>query len=495
MIEIPRERRATYLRNCRILSVIAAVFALVYLRWLLLVAKPENLFLYWILVIAEVFNIVQAAGYWITVSRQRWTEPELADFSSSEESIDIFVTVMGEPIDIVEKTVAAAARIRHPRAHVWLLDDGKSPQVRDLASRYPVGYIVRDNNRGAKAGNINHALSMTHGDYFAIFDADQIAHPEFLEVVMGVFEDQKVAFVQTPQVYYNRPENRVAAGAHDQQALFYGPILRGKNGSGAVFSCGTNVVFRRSAIEAIGGIPEDSVTEDLRASLLLLDKGFTSEYVAKVVAEGLGPMDVGSYFNQQFRWGRGGLEILFKRRPFSAKMRPAQAFQYALSFIYWFTGWAYLSYLLLPAFYLFAGARPVQVPNNYPVHFLPYVLSALALLVYSGNYQLRFDALWFTLASFPVQIKSLFSVFSATPGKFVVTPKTRGRVTLKPVRWQIAVLAGLTLAAVYGLLTQGPQPSVINNVAWIVAHVVILQGFVRYSVNPATPEYEESDTP
>jgi cellulose synthase (UDP-forming) len=484
VIDIPRNRRAAYLRNCRILAVLSTIAALAYLKWLLFDARPENHWLYWLLVAAEVFNIAQAAGFWYTISVQKWTEPRVPDFDLTDETVDLFITVAGEPIEVVERTVASACEVRHPRLNVWILDDGKSGEVRDLAFRYPVGYITRADRRGAKAGNINHALSKTSGTLFAIFDADQCAHPDFLEATLGAFADPKLAFVQTPQVYSNRDENRVALGAHNQQGLFYGPILRGKNGCGAVFSCGTNVVYRRSAVEAIGGIPEDSITEDLRASLLLLDAGYTSTYVSTVLAEGLGPMDVGSYFNQQFRWGRGGLEILFKRRPYSGRMSLRQALQYTFGFIYWFNGWAYLAYLALPTLFLTVGLRPVQVPNDYPVHFLPYVMLALGTIIYAADFGLQFDALWFTLASFPVQIKALVSTLFGSGAKFVVTPKHRTKVSYRPVRMLIVTIVVLVSAAIYGIVTLGPYPSVINNIAWIVAHIVILQGFITLTAWP-----------
>lgn len=485
MIEIRPARRATYLRNCRIMATISAIAAAVYLQWLLFSAKPDNPWLYWLLVGAELFNIVQAAGFWVTISTQRWGEPDVPDFSATTESVDIFVTVLGEPLDVVERTVEAAAAIRHPRARVWILDDGASPQVQALTQRYPVGYIARTEHDGAKAGNINHALAHAYADYFVVFDADQVAHADFLERTLGaLIADPDLAFVQTPQVYRNRFTNRVAAGAHNQQALFYGPILRGKNGANAVFSCGTNVVYRRSAIDAIGGVPEDSITEDLRASLLFQRQGLSAAYVPLVLAEGLGPMDVNSYFNQQFRWARGGLEILFKKRPFARGMRPMQLLQYFLGFLYWFTGWAYMAYLVLPVTFLLFRLRPVQVPNTYPQHFLPYVLLSLATIVYAADFDIRFDALWFTLASFPVYAKALVSTFVGHSAKFVVTPKAGGRVSLKPVRVHIGVSMALVMAALWGLWAIGPTPSVINNVAWVIAHLVILSGFVWLAINP-----------
>lgn len=488
MIEIPRERRSRYLRTCRVLAAVSAVLALLYLKWLLFDARPEYVPLYWLLVVAEVFNVLQAGGFWLTISIQKWNEPPQPDFAHTVLPVDIFVTVMDEPLDIVDTTLRAAAQVRHPRAHVHVLDDGHNEAVRALAERIGVDYMTRPDHTGAKAGSLNHALARTAGIYFAIFDADQAPHPDFLEATLGAFDDRRVAFVQTPQVYRNRGVSRVAAGAHDQQALFYGPIMRGKNGAGAAFSCGTNMVFRRSAVDEIGGIPQDSITEDLRCSLMLHQRGHRSVYVSRVLAEGLGPLSVGAYFDQQYRWGRGGLEILWRRRPFTRGLRAGQGLQYALGFMYWFTGLAYLSYLVLPASFLIAGLRPVQVPNDYPVHFLPYALMALATIVYASDFQIRFDALWFTLASFPVHARAIVaSILSRRTARFVVTPKHEGRASLRPALPQILTIAVLAISAVYGLARLGPEPSVVNNVAWIVAHIVILQGFVRLAARPRFP--------
>lgn len=488
MIDIPADRRRSYLRTCRVLAVISTLTATYYLKWLLWDAQPATLWLYWLLVAAESFNIAQAAGFSYTISTQRWTEPPVPDFDRTSETVDVFVTVMGEPLEIVEHTVSAAMAIRHPRMAVRILDDGDSLEVRDLARRLGADYLTRTDNVGAKAGNINHALASATGTYFAIFDADQAPHPDFLEATLGGFDADAVAFVQTPQVYRNRETNRVAAGAHDQQALFYGPIMRGKNGAGAAYSCGTNAVYRRSAIDAIGGLPEDSITEDLRGSLLLLRAGFSSRYVSRVLADGLGPLDVQSFFAQQSRWGRGGLEILFKRRPYSRQMTAAQVLQYTLGFMYWFTGFAYLAYLVLPTTYLTLGLRPVQVPNQYPVYFLPYALSALGTIVYASNYSIRFDALWFTLASFPVHVKALLATFFGRTARFVVTPKSAhdAGVTLRPVRIHLLMIAILVGSSIYGLVRLGTVPSTVNNVAWAVAHIVILQGFVALSIRPSS---------
>ncbi len=484
MYVIAPERRATYLRTCRVLATLSGIAAIAYLLWLLFVARPDNTALFLMLLTAETFSLAQAAGFWYTIWDQKWTEPDVPDFSRTTETVDVFITVYGEPVEIVCKTLEAAMRIRHPRLSVWLLDDGPSTDIRALANIHGAGYLTRPDRRGAKAGNMNEALKRTNGDYVLILDADHVPEPEFLEKTLGGFQDDKVAFVQTPQYYQNRLTNRVSAGAHEQQGLFYGPILRGKNARGAVFSCGTNVVFRRSALAAVGNMPEDSITEDLRVSLILSQAGYTALYVPTVLAYGMGPLDVGGYFSQQARWARGGLEILFKRHPYFRGITPGQAIQYSLGFLYWFTGFAYATYLVLPVAYLVFGLRPVQVPNQYPVFFVPYFVLTLVTLGYASDFRMTYRAVWFTLASFPAFIAAFASSIFGRTARFVVTSKERSSRSLRPVRVQIITIVVLVLSAVYGMVREGTGPSVMNNVAFALGHVLILQGFVRYARNP-----------
>ncbi len=497
MTGIEATRRSTYLRNCRLLAVLSTAAALLYLKWLLLDARPDNLVLFWILVGAEVFNIAQAAGFWLTISVQTWTEPPVPDFDSSHETVDVFITVASEPAEIVEQTLRGALAIRHPRTSVWLLDDGRSPHVQAMARALGAGYLTRPDRRGAKAGNLNEALARTSGDFVVIFDADHVPLPAFLEKTMGAFVEPRVSFVQTPQYYGNRTTNRVAAGAHEQQEIFYGPIMRGRNALGAAFSCGTNVVFRRSALDEVGGIPEDSITEDLRVSLLLMRAGYRSEYVPEVLAYGLGPVDVRGYFGQQLRWARGGLEIMLRRRPFFRGMGVGATLEYAFSFAYWFTGLAYSAYLVLPVAYLLFGVRPVQAPNQYPVYFLPYILITLTTMAYASDFKVTFRALWFTLASFPIHIRALASTIVGRAAGFFVTPKTPGARSFRPVVAHMLVIVVLAVAMVVGSVTRGLTPAVLNNIAFVLGHVLIVQGFVRYAARPegsgASREGEATD--
>lgn len=133
--------------------------------------------------------------------------------------VDVFIPVYGEPVDEIRQT-AVAAKSLYGKHKTYILDDGKSDEVKDMAKTIGVNYIRRPTNEHAKAGNINYTLSQTDGDYFVIFDADFVADPHFLTETVPFFEDELMAFVQTPQFYSNQV-NFVSTGAGFMQHIFY----------------------------------------------------------------------------------------------------------------------------------------------------------------------------------------------------------------------------------------------------------------------------------
>lgn len=160
-------------------------------------------------------------------------------------TVDVFITCYNEPVELVRETAVAARDIRWGHT-TYILDDGSSPVMRAMAEEIGVGYIVRSQNwqgkaRHAKAGNLNNALFQTTGEFLLILDADQIPSPGILHRTLGYFRDPKVAFVQTPQWFYNVPPGDPFGS---QAPLFYGPIQQGKDGWNAAFFCGSNSTLR-----------------------------------------------------------------------------------------------------------------------------------------------------------------------------------------------------------------------------------------------------------
>jgi cellulose synthase (UDP-forming) len=393
--------------------------------------------------------------------------------------VDVFIPVYNEHVAVVEPAIAAATSLRGASVRVYLLDDGSSPQMRALADRYAVTYMARPNNAGAKAGNINHALARTNGEYVAVFDCDHVADERFLEQTLGHFADERVAFVQTPQYYANGRDGGVASASWAQQALFFGAIARGKDGLGAMFCCGTNVVLRRAALESVGGFPEESITEDFRLSIRLHERGWRSVYVSTVLARGLGPEDMASYVSQQQRWARGCLSALpaavRARLPWQLKL------QYVLSSMFFLSGWTLVVYMSLPVIAVLTGVLPVDVETTdaFLLHFGPYWSLALLNVAVAGGGSYTFSAFTLLSANFWIHVSALVNVALRCSGGFVVTPKVgsdeRQPRVVAPALVTIAVLTGSTI---YGMASHR-SPVLLSNAAFAFAHISVLAAGVR----------------
>jgi cellulose synthase (UDP-forming) len=466
---MPDQRQAR--RRAMVMALICSGLAVWYLSWLLGGAHVGTPALFGLLIAAESFNLIQAVGFWWTCSHQRM-RPGRAP--TGAEAVDVMIPVYDEPVDIVEPTIAAASALPGGDVRVWLLDDGKNPEMESLASRYRVGYITRPDNVGAKAGNLNHAMGLTDAPYVAVLDCDHVPRPEFLDRTLGHLEDFGVAFVQTPQYYANGDSGPIASAAAAQQNLFFGPIARGKDGLDAIFCCGTNVVFRRSALEEVGGFSEDSVTEDFELSVRMHEAGWKSVYVSEVLACGLGPEDMASYVSQQQRWARGCLGaiplVLRSKLPWRARL------QYLLSATYFLTGLTLLIYMSLPVVRIVTGAQPLAAAtaDQFLLHFAPYYCGALATVALAGYGAYTYEAFALAAGSFWIHVQAAFNALLRRPARFVVTPKhgtiARQPRAVAPALVAIAVLIG---AAVYGL-SQSHGAATLNNVAFASLHASVL---------------------
>ncbi len=238
-------------RALRLLLLAMVPLALFYFAWLLQGERVGHPVLYALLIGAELFNAVQALGFWWTCSRDR--HRRRPPWEGPPPEVDVYIPVYDEPVSVVEPTVRAATEMTGAEVNVHVLDDGASDAMAAMAARHGAGYLRREESTGAKAGNINHALLRTGAPFVMVLDCDHVPEPHFLEATLGSFSDERMGFVQTPQYYANWDRGEIPGAAWGQQALFFGPIARGKDGHEAMFCCGTNVVFRRSALEQVGG--------------------------------------------------------------------------------------------------------------------------------------------------------------------------------------------------------------------------------------------------
>ncbi len=161
---------------------------------------PDGLWLSLPLIAAEVHGYITYLGYLFMT----WSPESIRPARPvAGATVDFLIPTYNEPFSVLAPTIAGAVAIKYPHK-TYVLDDGKRDWVKQLCQRLRVTYITRPTNVGAKAGNLNHALSVTQGDYVAIVDADFVPSPAFIDEMIGYFEDAKVAFVQGPQEFYNR---------------------------------------------------------------------------------------------------------------------------------------------------------------------------------------------------------------------------------------------------------------------------------------------------
>ncbi len=223
-------------------------FALLYFFVLVFFFPVGDRLLFSLLVAGEVFHMWQVMTFIYTI----WeTNVTARKDESSHSPVDVFVTVAGEPTELVEKTIVAACAMQYPEFEVHVLNDGFVAQrenwrdIEALAARLGVHCITRTVPGGAKAGNINNALRITSRPLVAIFDADHVPHVDFLSKTAAYFTDRTVWFVQTPQFYKNYDENYLTRSSWEQQELFFGPICKGKNRLNSATMCGTNMLISR----------------------------------------------------------------------------------------------------------------------------------------------------------------------------------------------------------------------------------------------------------
>jgi cellulose synthase (UDP-forming) len=364
----------------------------------------------------------------------------------------------------------------------WILDDGRSDAVRALAAELGVRYIRRLTNHGAKAGNINHALSLTSGEYFAIFDADFVPKEDFLYETVPFFVDESVAFVQTPQSYGNM-HNLVSRGAGFMQSVFYRFIQPGRNRFNAAFCVGTNVVFRRTAVLEVGGMCTDSKSEDVWTSLRLHENGWKSVYIPVTLAVGNAPETIEDYTKQQMRWASGGFEILFRRNPLSPRTRLTldQRLQYWVTSTHYLVGIVPILLIFVPPLEIYFDLRPV----NLTVTWLTWVLYYLGfyglqiLLAFHTMGSFKPQTLVMATVSFPIYIRALINVAIGREQAWHVTGAAGKRTSpFEFIIPQVLLFVLLLLTSVVGILKDAGHQTVTLATAWNLTNTVVLAVFV-----------------
>ncbi|UCB57026.1 MAG: glycosyltransferase [Candidatus Omnitrophota bacterium] len=461
-----------------------------------------------LLIMGEFFVLMHGMGYSLSIFQvfKKQKEKQQKDALSKsrlklEPSVAILVAARHEPKEVMEDTFITINNINYKNKTVYLLDDSTEDRYKreseELASEYNLVLFRRKGPmHGAKAGVINDwLLEKFPADYITIFDADQNPLPEFLNEIIPILEnDKKLAFVQTPQFYTNIAESAVARGAAFQQAVFYEYICESKSLGDSMFCCGTNIVFRRRALEEVGGLDESTVTEDFATSVKLHARRWKSLYYGHTSAFGMGPESLSAYFKQQFRWAAGTIAVFkklirqFFTHPFSLTFR--QWREYFLSSTYYFIGIAFYILMLCPVIYLlFKIPSFFAQPEIYLLAFLPYIVLSVGIfyiILKKRNYSPKdlFLGQLLGICAFSVYIRAAFAALAGVKTTFGITEKSKVKAISYIRLWpQLAMIFLNLIAIIWGInrFIYEQEVAILVNGFWATYHLFILSSVFYFN--------------
>ena len=454
-----------------------------------------GIFLSIALLAAELYAfVVMVLGYfqvcWV-LDRKPYPMPE---DRSSWPTVDVYIPTYNEPLEVIKPTVFAALNLDWPadKLRVYILDDGSRPTFEAFASLVRAGYIKREIHNHAKAGNINNALKETDGDLIAIFDCDHVPSSDFLTKTVGwMVKDGNIALVQTPHHFYSpdpfEKNLHLDRSLPSENALFHDFIQKGNDTWNATMFCGSNAVIRRKALEQIGGIAVETVTEDAHTSLKLNRLGWSSAFIDVPLSSGLSTETLAAHIGQRIRWARGMIQIFRLDNPFFGKgLTLAQRLCFFNAMVHFFHGLPRLIFLVAPLPYMFGNIYVIYATAMAIfAYVLPHMIhSALTNQILQRGHRYPFiSGVYETVLSWYILLPTTVALIMPHKGKFNVTAKG-GTIGQKYLDWHISkpfliliALNGIGLCiGIYKALFD-PQPEYLTlaiNIGWIAYNLMIL---------------------
>ncbi|MGH2453662.1 MAG: glycosyltransferase [bacterium] len=395
----------------RTLSVAALATGAYYLVWRLVATlNQEALWLAIPVWAAEAYGFLAAAMFFFTAWR---LTDRAAPPAPPGLTVDLFITTGDEPVWLVRRAVLGARAIRYPH-QTTVLDQGARPEIARLAGELGIRYAPAPGMGQSKADALNEALERSAGEFIAIFDADHVPLPEFLDRTLGYFKDPRVSFVQTAHDFYNvdsyqhRFDVEARKTWHDQM-LFFRVVQPGRDRVNAAVFSGSCAVLRRKALEDTGGFARETQAEDLHTSIRLHARGWGSVYHNEILAYGLAPATAGPYHAQRLRWGQGAMQVLRYSNPLRLRgLTAAQRLVYLASMSAYFDGFQKAIFYVTPAVFLISGILPVAAETGaFLIRFALYYGLMLAASTAAGRgYGMALYDVHYAMVRFYTYIKS-----------------------------------------------------------------------------------------
>lgn len=445
----------------------ALLLNLVYIVWLLFTyTKPLFVFLEW---------GVSFLTFLFIVNNWKRTYVLSGGPHSLRPIVDIFLTIKNEDARMFEKTVKAACNLYYANKRIYILDDGGRTAIQEIAKKYTCTYLSRDNKNTApyKAANMNFGLRNSFGMFILTLDADMIVDPTMIDELLGFFNDEKVGFVSTRQGF------NIDEKDFNHENLFYEYMQTGKNYQGVGISCGSGVIYRRSALEKVGGFQEWNIVEDLYTSYVINSKGYKSIYVSQSFSYGDAPKDLSAIYKQRGIWAQDTMRLLFFKNPlFQKGLTFPQRLQYfEIGYSYIVSGLFFPMIYLINIYSLLANNPIITLGKEWYV-FLRAPSFYLSLLMF-GTLSKGVDSMRMWASLFPIYFVSLLKALLYKKPLYTVTPKglkpKRNIILIFP---QLIFMVGGVSSVIFHLFTYGITWVLIINTYWVCVMIYFISAVI-----------------
>lgn len=476
----------------RTFSVLTGIAGAVYLAWLIQALNFEHPIMATVFFVAEVFCL----GLFLLSALNTWTvrfKPRKGLEADEPYSVDVFVTACDEPTEVVRETLEAVDRLEwEGELNRYLLDDGGSDELERICDSLGIRYLSRPKaglpGKDAKAGNLNFGLERSSGELVFTLDADQVPRHDALMPLAGYMRFPSVAFVQSKQSF-RVPEDDPF---NSQDPVFYEAVQLAFDADDSVIACGSGVLYRREALEDIGGFAQWNLVEDLTTSYELHSKGWKSLYYPYSVTVGLAPSNISAVYRQRSQWALDSMRLFLWDNPlFKKGLSWRQKLNHlTIGISYIWSGFMMPVFFVIPIWTYLTGNR-ILVDREVEVvvlRILYFILFALAAK-YLFRDRKPAKQFHFLAGLFPVYLKESIRALFYPPGRKPDYQTNNGRSRREGGFWttvaalipQITLLAANAILPFYAIFTDVASP-------WVLAVNIGVSAFVLWTLWPVVFE-------
>ncbi|MFI8089948.1 glycosyltransferase [Streptomyces sp. NPDC086080] len=229
------------------------------------------------------------------------------------EPVTVLVPAYNEA-KCIEDTVRSLVESDHP-VEIIVIDDGSSDGTARIVESLglPGVRVVRQLNAGKPAA-LNRGVANARHDIIVMMDGDTVFEPTTVRELVQPFGDPRVGAVAGNAKVANK-DKLIGAWQHIEYVMGFNLDRRMYD----VLRCmptipGAVGAFRRSALERVGGMSDDTLAEDTDITMAIHRDGWKVVYAENARAWTEAPESVQQLWSQRYRWSYGTMQAIWKHR-------------------------------------------------------------------------------------------------------------------------------------------------------------------------------------